>query len=41
MDFAAQNLWAGTLARPYDYFIDTLDGAVAKCDFAKISLSKN
>ena len=24
MDFAEQNPRAGTLARPYDYFIDTL-----------------
>ena len=25
MDFAEQNPRAGTLARPYDYFIDTLE----------------
>ena len=25
MDFAEQNPRAGTLARPYDYFIDTLN----------------
>ena len=30
MDFAEQNPRAGTLARPYDYFIDTLSPPAPK-----------
>ena len=30
MDFAGQNPRAGTLARPYDYFIDTLSPPAPK-----------
>ena len=37
MDFAEQNPRAGTLARPYDYFIDTLKGLLQNSPFRKMN----